>query len=84
MNWIDVKNNHFAEIAKVENGIRWESDFIDEPFMVAIPLADKTWVIEKVVLSDEKGLELFCDGVTDYFGYDMSDVTHWCKITEPN
>lgn len=86
MDWIDVKTKHFADIEKTEGGgYTWESDLIDEPFMVAIPL-DKGWCIQQVILVDEVGLRCYIDENSDsddYFGWEITDVTHWFKPVEP-
>lgn len=86
MNWINVEDEHFAEITYNEDGYSysWESKFVDEPFLVALPLSSDDWCIERVVLTDEVGLQLFSDEEATSFGWDITDVTHWCKITEPN
>lgn len=82
MEWIDVKDKHFAQIEQKGNTYKWESIIIDEPFLVAVP-TNKGWDIEKVVLTDEIGLQLFYDGETECYGWEMTDVTHWMKIENP-
>ena len=85
MNWINVKENHFADIRHDEptGSFAWESDLIDEPFMVAIPTKEG-WCIQQVVLINDIGLQCHTDddGPT-YFGWSMIDVTHWMKIEPP-
>ena len=83
MEWIDVKTKHFADIEQTDNGYKWESDMIDEPFMVAVP-TNKGWCIQQVILTDEIGLQCYTDddGGT-YFGWDITDVTHWFKPEAP-
>lgn len=83
MNWTNVKEKHFADIEVTENGYTWESDMIEEPFMVALE-TNKGWCMQQVVLIDEIGLQCYTDddGYT-YFGWEITDVTHWCKLTPP-
>ena len=83
MNWIDVKDKHFAKITKTDNGYSWESDMIDEPFMVAIE-TNRGWCMQQVVLTDQIGLECWTDeDGGSYFGWDIEDVTHWFKLVAP-
>lgn len=83
MEWIDVKVKHFCDIKGTKDNYTWESDMVDEPFMVAIPTNDG-WCIQQVILTDEVGLECHTDddGGT-YFGWNITDVTHWFKPTPP-
>ena len=80
--WIDVKKEHFAQIEKLEKGYQWESIFIDKPFLAAVP-TNNGWDFEIVILTDEVGLEIFSDGDTHPYGWDILDVTHWMKLEEP-
>jgi len=85
MDWINVKENHFADIKqnKNDNGYSWESDMIDEQFLVAVP-TNKGWDIEKVVLIDEIGLQTYVDNEeNEPYEWDMRDITHWIKIKPP-
>ncbi len=82
MNWINVKTKHFADIEQNENSYTWESDMIDEPFMVAIP-TNNGWITQQVVLVDEIGLQSHTDDGPTYFGYELTDVTHWMIIEPP-
>jgi len=87
MEWINVKDKHFANIEQVKTkcGVitKWESDMIDEPFMVAIP-TNNGWCIEQVVLTDGVGLQSYTDDEGPmYFGWDITDVTHWMKLEHP-
>lgn len=83
MEWIDVKTKHFAEIKQTDNGgYEWESDMIDEPFMVAVP-TNKGWYMQLVILTDEIGLQCCSDDGSTYFGWEMTDVTHWFKPEPP-
>ena len=83
MEWISVKTKHFADIEQTKNGYKWESNMIDEPFMVAVP-TNKGWCIQQVILTDGVGLQCYTDddGGT-YFGWDVTDVTHWFKTENP-
>ena len=82
MNWINVKDKHFAELSyKKDSGYSWESDLIDIPFMVAVELKSG-WCIQQVILN-ESGLHCWVDGETEPFGWDVTDVTHWCLINSP-
>lgn len=83
MDWIDVNEKHFAQITKTENGYSWESDMMDEPFIVAVK-TNKGWCIQQVVLTDQIGLECWSDGETSYFGWDITDVAYWMELTPPN
>jgi len=83
MEWINVNTLHFAEIAFNGNGHSWKSDLpIDEPFLVAVE-TNKGWDIEKVVLTDQIGLQCFSDGETSHYGWDITDVKYWCKLENP-
>lgn len=83
MKWISVKDQHFVEITEYDNGYSWFCEDIGDPFMVAVP-TNKGWCIQQVVLVDGVGLQCWSDdeGPT-YFGWDIMDVTHWFKPTEP-
>jgi len=81
MNWINVKDRHFAQITENEKGYIWESKY-DKPFLAAVP-TNIGWDIEKVVLEDEMGLRICSDNDTHPYGWEMTDVTFWCEITEP-
>tara|TARA_R110002020_G_scaffold29185_1_gene92171 strand:- start:257 stop:505 length:249 start_codon:yes stop_codon:yes gene_type:complete len=81
MNWINVKDRHFAQITENEKGYIWESKY-DKPFLAAVP-TNIGWDIEKVVLEDEMGLRICSDNDTHSYGWEMTDVTFWCEITEP-
>lgn len=88
INWIDVKEKHFAKITIEENAesktTTWESELIDTPFLVAIP-TNGGWCIQQVVLSDGLGLQCWSEEEgAHYFGYDILDVTHWSLINEPS
>jgi len=82
MEWIDVNKKHFADIEQTDNGYKWESNMIDEPFMVAVP-TKKGWIIQQVILTDELGLQCYTDDGGTYFGWDITDVTHWFKPQQP-
>lgn len=81
MKWTNVKDKHFAQITEDGNSYFWESTY-EKPFLVAVP-TNKGWDIEKVILEDETGLRIYADGETHHYGYEMTDVTHWCEIVEP-
>lgn len=83
MEWISVKDKHFADIEEKGNSYVWESGMIDEPFIVAIP-TDKGWCIQQVVLVDEVGLQCWSDEEgAHYFGWSIIDVSHWMPLKPP-
>ncbi len=83
MEWISVKTKHFADIKQTKYGYEWTSSLIDTPFVVAVP-TNNGWVMQQVVLTNEIGLQCHTDddGAT-YFGWDITDVTHWMEIKPP-
>ena len=81
MNWINVKDRHFAQITETEKSYIWESIY-DKPFLAAV-LTNSGWDIEKVVLEDEMGLRICSDNDTHPYGLEMTGVTFWCEVTDP-
>ena len=80
--WIDVKDKHFADITQTEKGYEWESDLVDEPFMVAVPI-NKGYYIQQVILVDEVGLQCYTDDGGTYFEWEITDISHWFRVSEP-
>jgi len=84
MEWINVNKKHFVDLELYKDGsYKWGGQ-VGTPFMVAVPLSSGGWCIQQVVLTDGIGLECHTDddGNT-YFGWDITDVTHWMEIEPP-
>ncbi len=84
MEWINVKDSHFVDIERHEDGsYTWieNNNCPNKPFLVAVP-TNKGWDINQVYLS-EHGLQCYNDDDCGYYGWSIEDVTHWMKIKDP-
>lgn len=82
MEWIDVKENHFVDLEVYDTDYQWTGR-VDGPFMVAVP-TNNGYEIQQVILVDEVGLQCYGDDGPSYYGWQITDVTHWFEPTNPS
>lgn len=90
MEWIDTSKDHFVNINYItKDHYKWveKNNCPQEPFLVAIKVfnnkTNQTRWDKHLVILTEYGLEEVADGETYPLGWEVTDVSYWCKIENP-